>query len=292
MAQARAAMLNAVSIHTPTQGVTLTSAGAWSYQSMFQSTHPRRVWPYNSTPSTSGVSFQSTHPRRVWRLIRPILILIVSFNPHTHAGCDLWTYYYLWLWCCFNPHTHAGCDKTNQTSIDINRVSIHTPTQGVTKYLISNHERMLVSIHTPTQGVTTKIIRIFAPVSFNPHTHAGCDAQYGRDNLIPFLFQSTHPRRVWLMITPCCVIYFSFQSTHPRRVWQTVNALPFLAYQFQSTHPRRVWLIMSDFNPLDRAFQSTHPRRVWQYSYFVTLTYDNVSIHTPTQGVTWYYLFS
>ena len=32
-----------VSIHTPTQGVTLTSAGAWSYQSMFQSTHPRRV---------------------------------------------------------------------------------------------------------------------------------------------------------------------------------------------------------------------------------------------------------
>ena len=155
MAQARAAMLNAVSIHTPTQGVTLTSAGAWSYQSMFQSTHPRRVWPYNSTPSTSGVSFQSTHPRRVWRLIRPILILIVSFNPHTHAGCDLWTYYYLWLWCCFNPHTHAGCDKTNQTSIDINRVSIHTPTQGVTKYLISNHERMLVSIHTPTQGVTS-----------------------------------------------------------------------------------------------------------------------------------------
>ena len=176
MAQARAAMLNAVSIHTPTQGVTLTSAGAWSYQSMFQSTHPRRVWPYNSTPSTSGVSFQSTHPRRVWRLIRPILILIVSFNPHTHAGCDLWTYYYLWLWCCFNPHTHAGCDlwtyyylwlwccfnphthagcdKTNQTSIDINRVSIHTPTQGVTR------ERGFVG----EQGD-----------SFNPHTHAGCD---------------------------------------------------------------------------------------------------------------------
>ena len=108
----------------------------WMICLMFQSTHPRRVWPYNSTPSTSGVSFQSTHPRRVWRLIRPILILIVSFNPHTHAGCDLWTYYYLWLWCCFNPHTHAGCDKTNQTSIDINRVSIHTPTQGVTMFII------------------------------------------------------------------------------------------------------------------------------------------------------------
>ena len=28
----------------------------------------------------------------------------------------------------FNPHTHVGCDKTNQASMDINRVSIHTPT--------------------------------------------------------------------------------------------------------------------------------------------------------------------
>ena len=155
MAQARAAMLNAVSIHTPTQGVTLTSAGAWSYQSMFQSTHPRRVWPYNSTPSTSGVSFQSTHPRRVWRLIRPILILIVSFNPHTHAGCDLWTYYYLWLWCCFNPHTHAGCDIDFRWCLVLSvHVSIHTPTQGVTPYGSTTYSRLLVSIHTPTQGVT------------------------------------------------------------------------------------------------------------------------------------------
>ena len=242
MAQARAAMLNAVSIHTPTQGVTLTSAGAWSYQSMFQSTHPRRVWPYNSTPSTSGVSFQSTHPRRVWRLIRPILILIVSFNPHTHAGCDLWTYYYLWLWCCFNPHTHAGCDKTNQTSIDINRVSIHTPTQGVTKYLISNHERMLVSIHTPTQGVTMCYFPSLSNyVGFNPHTHAGCDDYYK--------WSSKHKQ---------------FQSTHPRRVWPLKKVVISWKVKFQSTHPRRVWPVpLLDWN-LTGQFQSTHPRRVWQ----------------------------
>ena len=173
--RSRASLGFFVSIHTPTQGVTYCR-DMIKHKRLFQSTHPRRVWPYNSTPSTSGVSLQSTHPRRVWRLIRPILILIVSFNPHTHAGCDLWTYYYLWLWCCFNPHTHAGCDKTNQTSIDINRVSIHTPTQGVTlagnaigasSQFQSTHPRRVWHWLLPVVGLINQC--------FNPHTHAGCD---------------------------------------------------------------------------------------------------------------------
>ena len=33
-------------------------------------------------------------------------------------------------------------------------VSIHTPTQGVTKEKAINYLRITVSIHTPTQGVT------------------------------------------------------------------------------------------------------------------------------------------
>ena len=32
----------------------------------------------------------------------------------------------------FNPHTHAGCDPVNTAAYTRIKVSIHTPTQGVT----------------------------------------------------------------------------------------------------------------------------------------------------------------
>ncbi len=75
----------------------------------------------------------------------------------------------------FNPHTHAGCDKDSTYNFEqAFDVSIHTPTQGVTKLDISNVPTENVSIHTPTQGVTS-------PEEFEKY-------------LIEF--QSTHPRRV------------------------------------------------------------------------------------------------
>ena len=120
----------------------------------------------------------------------------MGFNPHTHAGCDIVILVLVSLVIGFNPHTHAGCDIRILQFFVAFGVSIHTPTQGVTRFQQS---------HSLSQ-------------SFNPHTHAGCDPvntaaytrikvsihtptqgvteQYGRDNLIPFLFQSTHPRRV------------------------------------------------------------------------------------------------
>ena len=69
------------------------------------------------------------------------------------------------------------------------------------------------------------------------------------------LFQSTHPRRVWLSIFLFC--FFSvFQSTHPRRVWRADATIFWLNRMFQSTHPRRVWLsinaqltLYGSFNP-------------------------------------------
>ena len=76
-----------VSIHTPTKGVTLlpsTCAGA----SVFQSTHPRRVWPLIPIPSSFTKTFQSTHPRRVWRFESEVIATYFGFNPHTHEGCD------------------------------------------------------------------------------------------------------------------------------------------------------------------------------------------------------------
>ena len=116
--------------------------------SMFQSTHPRRVWHYPMefwsvtfvsihTP-TQGVTllsfsgllfplFQSTHPRRVWLGIR------IRFRPFL-------------------------------------QVSIHTPTQGVTVAIASPPNLNVVSIHTPTQGVTKKI-KLYIPVFTFQSTH-------------------------------------------------------------------------------------------------------------------------
>ena len=77
-----------VSIHTPTQGVTTFSGRCRDKKKKFQSTHPRRVWLFNNAAKMEEM----------------------SFNPHTHAGCDVQTPTVLWFWLSFNPHTHAGCD--------------------------------------------------------------------------------------------------------------------------------------------------------------------------------------
>ena len=56
-------------------------------------------------------------------------------------------------------------------------VSIHTPTQGVTNFQMISYHFNYVSIHTPTQGVTKQTDMEALSVSFNPHTHAGCDKE-------------------------------------------------------------------------------------------------------------------
>ena len=54
----------------------------------------------------------------------------------------------------FNPHTHAGCDMYTKGYRHGKAVSIHTPTQGVTISFFDFSDYVIVSIHTPTQGVT------------------------------------------------------------------------------------------------------------------------------------------
>ncbi len=61
----------------------------------------------------------------------------------------------------FNPHTHAGCDEFFSLFIERQKVSIHTPTQGVTDGFSNLIEIVLVSIHTPTQGVTLYLITYY-----------------------------------------------------------------------------------------------------------------------------------
>ena len=122
-----------------------------------------------------------------------------------------------------------------------NRVSIHTPTQGVTTIwrccahfcmFQSTHPRRVwlscwqgwyrcayVSIHTPTQGVTISqpMISRYSIVSIHTPTQ-GVTQIHAYDG-IKQEFQSTHPRRVWPIRKVNGAGLKQFQSTHPRRVW-------------------------------------------------------------------------
>ena len=163
------------------------------------------------------------------------------FNPHTHAGCDQSTPYSLSHYSEFQSTHPRRVWLSNITNISNMEVSIHTPTQGVTRVDDRTSMLLSVSIHTPTQGVTKKYLREIPVVGFNPHTHAGCD----------------------LCILVLGEYYWMFQSTHPRRVWHVERIRAIVLHQFQSTHPRRVWRLVIKVLPR-----------------------QEVSIHTPTQGVT------
>ena len=165
-----------VSIHTPTKGVTCLPHLQRLCSTLFQSTHPRRVWPLMQKSMEHLIKFQSTHPRRVWQQLHKQLYqkgevsihtptkgvtvatsqysIMACFNPHTHEGCDsivawsllvlmvfqsthprrVWRFYeqVQKRYQCFNPHTHEGCDQHTHQCKTWQRVSIHTPTKGVT----------------------------------------------------------------------------------------------------------------------------------------------------------------
>ena len=232
-----------VSIHTPTKGVTLTSATVrWEYtvsihtptkgvtHSCIQCRVAAQVSIHTPTKGVTCVGakihqyekFQSTHPRRVWLEINSVNSAI--------------------------------------------SVSIHTPTKGVTEGGCRDNERRAVSIHTPTKGVTVISETPFCLFSFNPHTHEGCDLV----NIIP--------TKLMICFNP---------HTHEgcdQKFYFYINNL----YQFQSTHPRRVWLSQGNLQMTIALFQSTHPRRVWLASLKVEQPSEEVSIHTPTKGVTYH----
>ena len=187
-----------VSIHTPTQGVTIGNPNGTLMEYMFQSTHPRRVWLWS-----------------IW-----VFNYIVSFNPHTHAGCVSVQQREQPILQGFNPHTHAGCDTSKGFQIRLSIVSIHTPTQDVTFCC---------------EFITDEVNR------FNPHTHAGCDTE--AYTAIWERWVSIHtPTQGVTYSTGHQIFRQKFQSTHPRRVWPSLRFVCRIIMEFQSTHPRRVWL--------------------------------------------------
>ena len=144
-----------------------------------------------------------------------------SFNPHTHTGCDRQKITFFSLFSCFNPHTHTGCDLIILLVVDAGIVFQSTHPYRVWLILAYSDIKFCgVSIHTPIQGVTRRRSRYLSlSVSFNPHTHTGCDMRSLSLNKPIFGFQSTHPYRVWLWVGGVCIFTPLFQSTHPYRVW-------------------------------------------------------------------------
>ena len=208
--------------------------------------------------------FQSTHPRRVW--------LIYHF---LHFRTE-----------CFNPHTHAGCDDVTVYFSVSAKVSIHTPTQGVTQSITSTKLIKIVSIHTPTQGVTLASYSLFWwYTSFNPHTHAGCDKEIWMRSLRNGLFQSTHPRRVWLMEYFHNTRVIGFNPHTHAGCDQKMKLKEAMHWSFNPHTHAGCDFVQDAYVPVSIVSIHTPTQGVTPYS-LSELCWCSVSIHTPTQGVT------
>ena len=169
---------------------------------------------------------------------------------------------------------------------------------------------LYVSIHAPTRGATaSQACSLLGIMSFNPRTHAGCDAGSDYHIYTSLSFQSTHPRGVRLELTMDVKSRGVFQSTHPRGVRLKPLLKTITAYAVSIHAPTRgatspfirLGYLDSRFNPRTHAgcdterkdpvspaclFQSTHPRGVRQYTCRIACRLPDVSIHAPTRGAT------
>ena len=168
----------AISIHTPTQGVTICTAvdldwarnfnphshagsdsaiQMYSWRNIkFQSTLPRREWRSKSRGMMQTTLFQSTLPRREWLHLSPCRWLLLMISIHTPTqGVTAFDYLQYAISDGFQstlPRREwpLPCRKRLESS----SISIHTPTQGVTVQFSNDESIYEISIHTPTQGVT------------------------------------------------------------------------------------------------------------------------------------------
>ena len=137
-----------VSIHTPTQGVTI-------YRNTLSMSHHR----FN--PHThAGCDLCIT----VWKIC-----LWVSIHTPTQ-GVTLRFRGSLDI-SIVSIHTPTqGVTPPSFNNFTFDNVSIHTPTQGVTRIFVLSPFSQHVSIHTPTQGVTAlKIGFLFHPTFQSTH---------------------------------------------------------------------------------------------------------------------------
>ena len=75
----------------------------------------------------------------------------------------------------FNPHSHAGSDWCLILTPQNLRISIHTPTQGVTHTYVWVFKIQNFNPHSHAGSDQTKNIYRESNKNFNPHSHAGSD---------------------------------------------------------------------------------------------------------------------
>ena len=142
-----------VSIHTPTWGVTAKTV---SYENFLIVSIHTPTWgvtqganALGQRPSFNPHTYMRCDPDKPRKGKEPY-----SFNPHTYMRCDFMPPGLGKLLWCFNPHTYMRCDMHTWHNANATKVSIHTPTWGVTPWYLSYLNICKVSIHTPTWGVT------------------------------------------------------------------------------------------------------------------------------------------
>ena len=210
--------------------------------------------------------FQSTHPRRVWLKVIIIRVMITLFQS-THPRR-------VWHQDKLPKAKYLKFQSTHPRRV--------WPTDGQ-----RSAAGFLVSIHTPTKGVTLCSSCIWGrSTCFNPHTHEGCDVRIW--SLLDIWIVSIHTPTKGVTWCFCLSPKVPRVSIHTptKGVTLLVHVLLLFASMFQSTHPRRVWLIITSGYRCAALFQSTHPRRVWLAIAAAIHITAEVSIHTPTKGVT------
>ena len=96
-----------------------------------------------------------------------------NFNPHSHEGSDFQNGTRLVHRLKISIHTPTkGVTSTIWTSRSFFRISIHTPTKGVTNVYPGSRKYSYISIHTPTKGVTmlTPDYLWYVPISIHTPT--------------------------------------------------------------------------------------------------------------------------
>ena len=165
----------------------------------FQSTLPRREWPWNQAFLIFYHIFQSTLPRREWPVVAATAAAANDISIHTPTQgvtCDT-ALIIIWL-ANFNPHSHAGSDlNTIPVRITACLFQSTLPRREWRKCMVEEGAGSGFQSTLPRREWQTLNLQL-----------KQC-----------FEFQSTLPRREWHNRSDGSTSISEFQSTLPRREW-------------------------------------------------------------------------
>ena len=165
----------------------------------------------------------------------------------------------------FNPHSHAGSDTNWSRWIWNNWYFNPHSHAGSDRSSSCDNTSQDISIHTPTQGVTIMLwLTRRLSVDFNPHSHAGSDGIRGNG---------------WRNF--CDFNPHSHAGSDDAQHKDEAESMHFNPHSHAGSDSSIKSII--DAKAL---FQSTLPRREWRYMVKKDAQHKDISIHTPTQGVT------